>query len=92
MRVQPIGAVVERRTLEDFQIRMQREDLIVNAADPMGARANLAIGQGLEVGGERSPEFRENLGRRVIGHAAHQQQIRAHCILHLLERGPLRIS
>src|SRR6185369_9317700 len=47
-RMKPLDAILRRRPLHRFKLRMSRQDLIVDPADPMLARADLAIWHGLE--------------------------------------------
>ena len=57
---------------------MSRQHLVVDAADPMLARADLAIRHGLERRAERLAEFAEHLLRRVEGNAADQKDVLFH--------------
>ena len=77
-RIEPLDAVLRRRPLHRFKLRMSGQDLVVDAADPMLARADLAIRHGLERRAERLAEFAEHLFRGVEGNAADQKDVLFH--------------
>jgi hypothetical protein len=48
------------------------QNLEMDAADPMGAEANLAVGYGMEVGAERRAEFLKYVFNGIERDASHQ--------------------
>ena len=75
---QPLDAVLRRRPPHRLKLGMAGQHLVVDAADPMLARADLAIGHGLQRRTERSAEFAEDSFRSVEGDAADQEDVLGH--------------
>ena len=63
---------------KNLELRMTREHLVVDAADPMAARADFSVGHRAQETAERRAEGLEHVLRRVEGDAANQQQLLAH--------------
>ena len=61
-----------------LKLGMAGQHLIVDAADPMPPRADLAVGHGLERRAERAAEIAKHLLDGVERNAADQQGVRAH--------------
>jgi hypothetical protein len=96
-REQPLDTVIVRaRTARDFQFRMPGQHLVMNPADPMPTRADLAVRHRVQVASERRAERLEHLLDRVERNAADQQELVTHVLplqtvaLHILGRSPLR--
>ena len=77
-RKQPLDAVLRRRPLHRFKLGMAGEHLIMDAADPVLAGPDLAVGHGLERAAERPAEAAEHLFGGVEGNAADQQDVLLH--------------
>ena len=70
--IKPLGAVIEGRLAHNVDIRVKGQNLEMDAADPMGAEANLAVGYGMEVGAERRAEFLKYVFNGIERDASHQ--------------------
>jgi hypothetical protein len=102
-RIEPFGAAIQGRLAHHVDIRVQRQNLVMDAADPVGAKTNLAIGHGMEMFAERRSEFAERLLGGVERNAAHQMQFLVHaprapkltvpgeCIARVGGRGALKL-
>src|SRR5262245_63054767 len=62
---------------------MSGEDLVVNAADPVPARADLAVRYGGQVRAERRPKGLEHLLGGIECDTANHQELSTHCLLSL---------
>jgi hypothetical protein len=78
VRVEPLHAVVRARVRENVELRMTREHLVVDAADPVAARPDFSVGHRAQETAERRTERLEHVLRRIEGNAANQQQLLAH--------------
>ena len=76
--VEPLHAVVRAWVRENVELRMTREHLVVDAADPVAARPDFSVGHRAQETAERRAEGLEHVLRRVEGNAANQQQLLAH--------------
>jgi hypothetical protein len=75
-----------------LKLGMAGQHLIVDAADPMPPRADLAVGHGLERRAERAAEIAKHLLDGVEWNAADQQGVRAHVSSKLFVRRTLLYS
>src|SRR5262249_50860369 len=72
------AVLVRRRPLHHVELGMGGKDLVVQAADPVASRADLAIRHGEEVRAEPRAEHLEHLLRRVEWNTAHQMKLGTH--------------
>ncbi|HMJ27639.1 MAG TPA: hypothetical protein VK512_02855 [Xanthobacteraceae bacterium] len=84
--VEALHAVVRTRVRENVELRMAGEHLVVDAADPVAARPDFAVGHGAQEAAERRAERLEHVLRRVEWNAANQQEL----LIHRCHRFPLR--
>ncbi len=85
-----LDPVVGARMRENLELRVGGEHLVVDAADPVAARSDLAVRHRRQVTSERRAESLEHVLRRIEWNAAHQQKL----IRHRLSLKPraLRVS
>src|SRR3954451_11402306 len=76
--VEPLHAVVRTWMRQNVKLRMTREHLVVDAADPVAARPDFSVWHRAQETAERCAEGLEHVLRRVEGNAANQQQLLAH--------------
>jgi hypothetical protein len=62
----------------DLDIGMDRQHLVMYAADPVAAQSDLPVRQRHQITAERSAELSEHILNRVQRNAADQQQVLAH--------------
>ena len=74
----PLDAVLRRGIADGFKLRVAGQHLIMDAADPVLARPDLAVRHGLQRPAERAAELAEHFLRSVEGDAADQKDVLLH--------------
>src|SRR5688500_13563755 len=79
-----LDAAVRTRLLQHLDVRVDGEHLETHPADPVAAKADLAVRKAREVRAERAAEGLEHLFRGLERDAADQVQRAFHCVILML--------